>query len=98
MWPPTGLDTPFLLLPFRPSSDPSAARAFVRNYFNNSFKNGSPIQGDELMQELRLTDPMVRPLCHPCVVEPLLTVTGPLQCAEMVLEQTPRRSCYLGSL
>ncbi|RMJ25035.1 morphogenesis protein [Aspergillus sp. HF37] len=54
-----GLDTPFLLLPFRPSSDPSASRAFVRNYFNNSFKNGSPIQGDELMQELRLTDPMV---------------------------------------
>ncbi|RJE24367.1 morphogenesis protein [Aspergillus sclerotialis] len=58
------LDTPFLLIPFRPSSDPSASRTFIRNYFNNSFKKGSPIAGDELMQELRLTDPMVRTLCH----------------------------------
>lgn len=53
------LDTPFLLLPFRPSSDPSAARTFVRNYFNQSFDKGAPVSGDELMQELRLTEPMV---------------------------------------
>ncbi|KAJ5692556.1 hypothetical protein N7462_001979 [Penicillium macrosclerotiorum] len=52
------LDTPFLLLPFRPSSDPSAARTFVRNYFNQSFEKGSPINGDALMQELRLNEPM----------------------------------------
>lgn len=56
------LDTPFLLLPFRPSSDPSAARTFVRNYFNQSFDKGAPVSGDELMQELRLTEPMVRNL------------------------------------
>ncbi|KAJ5520138.1 hypothetical protein N7463_000591 [Penicillium fimorum] len=53
------LDTPFLLLPFRPSSDPSAARTFIRNYFNQSFEKGSPINGDALSQELRLTEPMV---------------------------------------
>ncbi|CEJ57287.1 hypothetical protein PMG11_05985 [Penicillium brasilianum] len=53
------LDTPFLLLPFRPSSDPSAARTFIRNYFNQSFDKGAPVSGDELMQELRLTEPMV---------------------------------------
>lgn len=54
------LDTPFLLLPFRPSSDPSAARTFIRNYFNQSFEQGAPISGDALMQELRLNEPMVR--------------------------------------
>ncbi|KAJ5510362.1 hypothetical protein N7453_002465 [Penicillium expansum] len=53
------LDTPFLLLPFRPSSDPSAARTFIRNYFNQSFDKGSPVNGDVLAQELRLTEPMV---------------------------------------
>ncbi|KAJ5909664.1 hypothetical protein N7504_004307 [Penicillium tannophilum] len=53
------LDTPFLLLPFRPSSDPSAARTFIRNYFNQSFEQGAPISGDALMQELRLNEPMV---------------------------------------
>ncbi|KAJ5336574.1 uncharacterized protein N7506_004596 [Penicillium brevicompactum] len=53
------LDTPFLLLPFRPSSDPSAARTFIRNYFNQSFDKGSPVNGDALVQELRLTEPMV---------------------------------------
>lgn len=54
------LDTPFLLLPFRPSSDPSAARTFVRNYFNQSFDQGRPVSGDGLVQELRLNEPMVR--------------------------------------
>ncbi|KAJ5711643.1 hypothetical protein N7488_005799 [Penicillium malachiteum] len=53
------LDTPFLLLPFRPSSDPSAARTFIRNYFNQSFDQGAPVSGDGLMQELRLNEPMV---------------------------------------
>ncbi|KAI9927748.1 hypothetical protein MW887_002600 [Aspergillus wentii] len=53
------LDTPFLLLPFRPSSDPSAARSFIRNYFNQSVEKGSPLSGDALAQELRLSDPMV---------------------------------------
>ncbi|KAL2008878.1 hypothetical protein VTN00DRAFT_7072 [Thermoascus crustaceus] len=52
------LDVPFLLLPFRPSSDPSAARTFIRNYFNPP-PGRQPLRGDALMQELRLTEPMV---------------------------------------
>ncbi|KAI1006150.1 hypothetical protein K3495_g2070 [Podosphaera aphanis] len=47
------LDTPFLLLPFRPTSDPSAARNFIRLFFNRR------LHGEQLLQELRLSDPMV---------------------------------------
>lgn len=53
------LDIPFLLLPFRPASDPSAARSFIRNYFNPD--RGLQLQGDRLSQELLLTEPMVSP-------------------------------------
>ncbi|KAG0651840.1 hypothetical protein D0Z07_0860 [Hyphodiscus hymeniophilus] len=49
------LDTPFLLLPFRPTSDPSAARTFIRNFFDRS----QHMRGEALAQELRLTEPMV---------------------------------------
>ncbi|KAA8575004.1 hypothetical protein MFRU_002g03640 [Monilinia fructicola] len=48
------LDTPFLLLPFRPTSDPSAARTFIRNFFDKRH-----LGGEMLAQELRLTEPMV---------------------------------------
>ncbi|KAL9130512.1 MAG: hypothetical protein Q9217_001332 [Psora testacea] len=51
------LDMPFLLLPFRPASDPSAARTFVRNYF--SMDKGVHLVGERLEQELILTEPMV---------------------------------------
>lgn len=57
------LDIPFLLLPFRPASDPSAARTFIRNYFNPSFdpvtEKMRRFEGEHLSQELRLTEPMV---------------------------------------
>ncbi|KAN0093519.1 DUF1708 domain containing protein [Hyaloscypha variabilis] len=49
------LDTPFLILPFRPTSDPSAARTFIRHYFDRS----QQLYGEVLAQELRLTEPMV---------------------------------------
>ncbi|KFY87465.1 hypothetical protein V500_06940 [Pseudogymnoascus sp. VKM F-4518 (FW-2643)] len=49
------LDVPFFLLPFRPTSDPSAARTFIRNYFDGK----QALHGDNLLQELRLTEPMV---------------------------------------
>ncbi|KUJ24655.1 uncharacterized protein LY89DRAFT_26374 [Mollisia scopiformis] len=49
------LDMPFLLLPFRPTSDPSAARTFVRHFFDRSQR----LYGEGLAQELRLTEPMV---------------------------------------
>lgn len=49
------LDHPFLLLPFRPTSDPSAVRIFIRHFFD---ANQTP-QGEALAQELRMTEPMV---------------------------------------
>ena len=55
--PGVGLDMPFLLLPFRPTSDPSAARTFIRNYF--SPLSGNFLKGEALLQELRLSEPMV---------------------------------------
>lgn len=51
------LDMPFLLLPFRPASDPSAARTFIRNFF--SMEKGTELKGERLEQELILTEPMV---------------------------------------
>ena len=51
------LDIPFLLLPFRPASDPSAARTFIRNFF--SVGKGAELKGERLEQELLLTEPMV---------------------------------------
>ncbi|KAI1920354.1 hypothetical protein LOZ65_004068 [Ophidiomyces ophidiicola] len=53
------LDTPFLLLPFRPTSDPSAARTFIRNYFSPPPEKARAYRGEGLVQELRLTEPMV---------------------------------------
>ncbi|KAI0126420.1 hypothetical protein BJ170DRAFT_405460 [Xylariales sp. AK1849] len=49
------LDLPFLLLPFRPTSDPSAVRTFVRHFFDGTQNVG----GESLSQELRMTEPMV---------------------------------------
>ncbi|KAK6820504.1 morphogenesis protein [Apiospora arundinis] len=49
------LDLPFLLLPFRPTSDPSAVRNFIRHFFDGA----QPTRGDFLAQELRMTEPMV---------------------------------------
>lgn len=54
--PAVGLDMPFMLLPFRPTSDPSAARSFIRSFF----ERGQAMHGEHLKQELRLTEPMVR--------------------------------------
>ncbi|EQL02000.1 hypothetical protein OCS_02285 [Ophiocordyceps sinensis CO18] len=50
-----GLDIPFLLLPFRPTSNPSAVRTFIRHFFDDTF----PLKGEMLLQELRMTEPMV---------------------------------------
>lgn len=52
--PLAALDTPFLLLPFRPTSDPSAARTFIRHFFDRGQLHGAALE-----QELRLTEPMV---------------------------------------
>ncbi|KAK3394234.1 hypothetical protein B0H63DRAFT_387495 [Podospora didyma] len=52
------LDLPFLLLPFRPTSDPSAVRTFVRHFFDGK-DGGQLLRGEALFQELRMTEPMV---------------------------------------
>ncbi|KIV84911.1 hypothetical protein PV11_00660 [Exophiala sideris] len=52
------LDVPFLLLPFRPSSDPSAARTFIRNFFLPP-QDREPLRGSLLENELRMTEVMV---------------------------------------
>lgn len=52
------LDVPFLLLPFRPSSDPSAAKTFIRNYFFPP-PDRKKLSGQSLMKELKMTEVMV---------------------------------------
>jgi Domain of unknown function (DUF1708) len=54
----SGLDVPLLILPFRPSSDPSAARTFVRNYFFPQVER-EPLRGNALASELKMTEVMV---------------------------------------
>ncbi|KAI8940436.1 hypothetical protein NX059_004124 [Plenodomus lindquistii] len=53
-----GLDMPFMLLPFRPTSDASASRNFVRNFFKASYEGSRTYSGEGLAQELRLTEPL----------------------------------------
>ncbi|KZF26161.1 hypothetical protein L228DRAFT_235266 [Xylona heveae TC161] len=54
------IDMPFLLLPFRPNTDPSGAKNFIRNYFKSSINKNAPVlRGESLQQELRLTEPIV---------------------------------------
>ncbi|KAF2085637.1 hypothetical protein K490DRAFT_17411, partial [Saccharata proteae CBS 121410] len=53
------LDMPFLLLPFRPGSDASAARGFIRNFFKDSYEGGVAYKGEGLQTEMRLTEPIV---------------------------------------
>lgn len=52
----TGLTTPFIILPYRPEHESSAARPFIRTFFN---PRSTPPTGETLRQELRLTEPEV---------------------------------------
>ncbi|KAH7372333.1 hypothetical protein BKA66DRAFT_176990 [Pyrenochaeta sp. MPI-SDFR-AT-0127] len=52
------LDMPFMLLPFRPTSDTSASRNFVRNFFRAAYDGTRQYTGEGLAQELRLTEPL----------------------------------------
>jgi hypothetical protein len=57
---------PFMLLPFRPTSDTSASRNFIRNFFKAAYENTRQYSGEGLAQELRLTEPLVgRQSCTP---------------------------------
>jgi hypothetical protein len=51
---------PFVLLPFRPTSDTSASRNFVRNFFKADYEGTGQYRGEGLATELRLTEPLVR--------------------------------------
>ncbi|KAF2277430.1 uncharacterized protein EI97DRAFT_291834 [Westerdykella ornata] len=53
------VDIPFLLLPFRPSADPSASRTFIRNFFKSAYEGTNLYTGEALARELRLTEPPV---------------------------------------
>jgi hypothetical protein len=50
---------PFVLLPFRPTSDTSASRNFVRNFFKADYEGTGQYRGESLAAELRLTEPLV---------------------------------------
>ena len=63
---------PFILLAFRPTSDPSAARTFIRNYFDAHKR--IQLRGDDLNQELMLTEPTVSR--HIVVRETKLRILG----------------------
>ncbi|KAF1975793.1 hypothetical protein BU23DRAFT_552267 [Bimuria novae-zelandiae CBS 107.79] len=52
------LDIPFILLPFRPASEPSAARNFMRNFFRANYEGSRQFTGEGLAQELRLAEPL----------------------------------------
>lgn len=80
----TALDIPFLLLPFRPSSDPSAARTFVRNYFLPQ-TDREALRGTALTNEVKMTDVMVwKEFCT--YAHRLTGSPDPCQCHEVVLE------------
>ncbi|PSK60612.1 hypothetical protein B9Z65_762 [Elsinoe australis] len=53
------LDTPFLLLPFRPEGDITSARTFIRNYFKANKEASMDFRGESLSRELRLTEPEI---------------------------------------
>ncbi|KAH6638325.1 hypothetical protein C7974DRAFT_391335 [Boeremia exigua] len=52
------VDMPFILLPFRPTSDSSASRNFVRSFFKAQYEGTRQYRGESLKQELRLSEPL----------------------------------------
>ncbi|KAE9975350.1 hypothetical protein BLS_002663 [Venturia inaequalis] len=53
------LDMPFLLLPFRPGSDPVGSKSFIRNFFKIQYNGTFRENKQAVQQELRLMDPLV---------------------------------------
>jgi hypothetical protein len=76
---------PFILLPFRPTSDTSASRNFVRNFFKAAYEGTRQFRGESLAQELRLTEPLVRHIA-PNEQGDMLTYADIMQHHEVVLE------------
>lgn len=53
------LDTPFLLLPYRPDIDSNSSRMFIGNFFKANMQGSRDYTGSALRQELRLTEPEI---------------------------------------
>ena len=51
---------PFVLLPFRPVTQSSDCRNFIRTYFKCRYDGTDALQGANLKNDLRLTEPLVR--------------------------------------
>jgi len=67
-----------MLLPFRPTSDASASRNFIRSFFKAAYEGTGLFAGDSLAQELRLAEPLVRPRpAHGCPTRPPADPTRP---------------------
>lgn len=87
-----------MLLPFRPTSDTSASRNFVRNFFKAAYEGTGQYSGEGLAQELRLTEPLVGCPASSRKRGNVLTDTDTLQYHKMVLEQTARRCGDMGRI
>jgi hypothetical protein len=89
---------PFMLLPFRPTSDTSASRNFIRNFFKAAYEETGLYAGEKLAQELRLTAPLVHCPSPSLARLSALTDADTLQYHQMVLEQATRRRSHLGRI
>lgn len=79
------LDTPFLLLPFRPETDTVPAKTFINNFYKGNREGSKNYTGSSLRRELILTDPAVRLLG--LVARSLADMgTDLVQYSQMVLE------------
>jgi len=56
------MDTPFLLLPFRPGSDTPASKSFIKYFYRSKHNGSNDYCAAGLQRELRLTEPIVRTL------------------------------------
>jgi hypothetical protein len=50
---------PFLLLPFRPGTDPVGSKSFIRNFFKMQYEGTWQDTGLEVRKELMLMEPIV---------------------------------------
>ena len=50
---------PFLLLPYRPGSDPVGSKSFIRNFFRKEYDNAWENKPKQLHDELMLMEPVV---------------------------------------
>lgn len=50
---------PFVILPFRPETDVSGAKGFIRNFFKTVYGESTAYSGEGLRRETKLHDPIV---------------------------------------